>query len=101
MKQLESQIQKSILEYLALKGYFHWRNNSGGFKNDKGHFFRFGAVGSPDVFLLHKGILWGIEVKTDKGTVSDAQKAFGALIVNNGGNYLVARSIDDVIKEGL
>jgi hypothetical protein len=45
----ESAIQPQILQYLSLKGIFHYRNNSGGFKDANNHFYRFGALGSPDM----------------------------------------------------
>jgi hypothetical protein len=44
----ESDTQKSILEWLAWKHIFHYRNNSGAFVDSQKHFYRFGAVGSPD-----------------------------------------------------
>jgi hypothetical protein len=37
-----SYTQRQILDYLALKGIFHYRNNSEAFKRDDGHFYRFG-----------------------------------------------------------
>jgi hypothetical protein len=43
----ESEVQKQILDYLALKGIFHYRNNSGAFVDAQKHFYRFGALGSP------------------------------------------------------
>jgi hypothetical protein len=38
----ESGIQKQILDYLLLKGIFHYRNNSGAFIDSKQHFYRRG-----------------------------------------------------------
>ena len=34
---------------------------------------RFGSVGSPDIFAMHKGVCYGIEVKAEKGRRSDAR----------------------------
>jgi len=75
----EHDAQKSILEWLAYRRIFHWRNNSGAMVSEyKGRtrFMRFGAVGSPDIFAMRKGVCYGIEVKAEKGRQSDAQKEF-------------------------
>jgi hypothetical protein len=99
----EAQIQHAIMEYLTAKRIFFWRNNSGVMRagataHDKGRFVRFGAVGSPDIIALHGGRLYGIEVKSPTGRLSEAQKSFGAKIEANGGTYVVARSVDDVMR---
>jgi hypothetical protein len=72
----EGDIQKQILGYLALKRIFHYRNNSGAFKRDDGHFYRFGATGSPDIICVIEGRFVGIEVKQTKGRQSEHQKNF-------------------------
>ena len=73
---LEKEIQKQILDYLGIKKYFYWRNNTGAmptmYKGRKG-FVRFGDVGSPDIFLVREGRIYGLEVKTPKGKQSDTQ----------------------------
>jgi hypothetical protein len=97
----ESEIQKSIIYYLTYKKYFFWRNNSGALKTERGGFYRFGAVGSPDIFLIKKGLLWGIEVKKKGGKLSEGQIIFKDNMIKNGARYLVAYSLDDVIAVGL
>ena len=92
----EHEIQRQILEWLELKHIFHWRNNVGAMKTLRG-FIRFGTPGSPDIFALWNGVLWGIEVKNEKGRLSILQATFGARLAAAGGNYLVARSLDDVM----
>jgi hypothetical protein len=95
----ESDTQKAILEWLAWKHIFHYRNNSGAFKRDDGHFYRFGAVGNPDIVCIIAGQYVGIEVKAPKGRQSDNQKEFQRLLEGAGGRYILAFSIDDVAKE--
>ena len=56
--------------------------------------------GIPDIIGCFKGRMIGIEVKSQKGTVSEYQKAFIDRINQAGGLAFVARSLDDVI-EGL
>jgi hypothetical protein len=96
----EAEIQNAIMEYLAAKRVFFWRNNTGVARMGQygGRFIRFGAVGSPDIIALHGGRMYGIEVKSPTGKLSEAQKSFGENIEKNGGTYLVARSVDDVIR---
>lgn len=94
----ESELQRQILDYLALKRIFHYRNNSGGFKDAAGHFYRFGALGSPDIICVIDGQYVGIEVKAPKGKQSDHQKEFQRKLEEAGGKYILAYSLDDVMN---
>lgn len=97
----EHEIQKQILDWLKIKGIFHWRNNTGAMASTykgKTRFMRFGAVGSPDIFAVHRGKIYGIEVKGLKGEMSAAQDEFMRRIVIAGGFYIEARSLDDVVN---
>ena len=96
----EKEIQKAILDYLTLKRYFHWRNNSGAYKTEHSY-IRYGAPGSPDIILIKNGFVWGIEVKTERGKLSVDQEAFRLALTEAGGTYLVARSLDDLQRAGL
>jgi hypothetical protein len=93
----ESEVQKQILDYLALKHVFHYRNNSRAFKRDDGHFYRFGATGSPDIICVINGQYVGIEVKAPKGKHSEHQKEFQRQLEEAGGKYMLAYALDDVI----
>jgi hypothetical protein len=95
----EGDTQKQILDYLALKHVFHYRNNSGAFKRDDGHFYRFGAAGSPDIICVIKGQYVGIEVKAPKGKQSEHQKEFQRQLEEAGGKYLLAYSLEDVVAD--
>lgn len=92
----ESEIQKAILDYLTLRRVFHYRNNSGAFVDANKHFYRFGALGSPDIVAVMKGQYVGIEVKRQGGKQSDGQKEFQQQLEAAGGLYILAMSIDDV-----
>lgn len=101
LKETEHQIQSAIMDYLKAKKIFHWRNNSGAMLKtykDKTFMVRFGAVGSPDIFVLKNGKLYGIEVKSATGKMRPEQILFGAMIEENGGIFFVARSVDEVAK---
>src|SRR3954471_17275384 len=95
----ESELQNSILQYLALKRIFHYRNNSGAFKRDDGHFYRFGAQGSPDIVCVIKGQYIGIEVKGQNGRQSEHQQEFQRQLEASGGKYLLAYSLDEIISQ--
>lgn len=88
----EGDTQRQILDYLRAKRYFVKRINVISVRGRKSD-----AVGMPDIFVLHKGKYYGIEVKAEKGKLSDAQVEFGKQITLNGGEYVVARKLEDVM----
>src|ERR1700721_165734 len=94
----ESDVQRQILDYLTLRGIFHYRNNSGAFVDSQKHFYRFGALGSPDIICVINGQYVGIEVKAPKGKQSEHQKEFQKQLEAAGGRYLLVYSLDDVIS---
>lgn len=84
---LETALKHSIKQYLDLKGVFHWYSLAG-----------IGAYkGIPDLFALHKGILYGIEVKAPKGVISIHQAEFGRRMVRAGGVFILAKSLDEIM----
>ena len=62
---------------------------------------KYARRGWPDICLLKSGTFYAIEVKTETGRLSEHQKALGQEIEANGGKYIVARSVDDLIHAGL
>lgn len=55
------------------------------------------AAGWPDLILLHKGSTFGIELKTQHGRVSPAQRMQHARLRGAGMEIAVCRSVDDVL----
>lgn len=94
----ESDIQSAILRYLQLKHIFHYRNNTGAFRTERGGFYRFGEVGSPDIICVVKGRYIGIECKSSTGKLNENQEDFKERLEDAGGLYITARSLDDVVK---
>lgn len=43
--------------------------------------------GWPNICLIHQGAFYGIEVKVEKGRLSDDQQLLGEEIESNGGHY--------------
>ncbi len=101
----ERDILKTIVHYLGIKGYIFKRNNSGmmfGEHKGKSWAVKMGEAGWPDLIGMNRvGRFVGIEVKARKGVVSEAQKAVLERINKSGGLAFVARSLDDVIEQGL
>jgi hypothetical protein len=101
----EGEIVSAICNYLALKHCFFWRNNNTPIYDPTRKLFRampqFTMKGIPDIIVIKAGRFIGIEVKKEKGRLSPEQVEFGRECVRNGGEYVVARSIDDVEHAGL
>ncbi len=95
----ERAVQRAILAYLRLTGALVA-------VTDAGAAYRAGSFGAdtvpagwPDITgLLPGGRFIGIECKAPGGRQSDLQKAIEAEIHKRGGIYVLARSIDDVVK---
>ena len=100
----ESEILRAVLDYLTVRKVFHFRvNNTGVFDPSKKIFRKPHNItpGVSDIICVRQGLIICIEVKSSSGFQSQAQKEFEAGVYNNGGQYHVVRSVDDVIKIGL
>jgi hypothetical protein len=97
----EHEIQKAIVQYLALKNLCYFAVPNGGHRHIvvasklKAEGVRSGV---PDIALIHQGHYYGIEVKTLKGRLSDSQKTMIQLIHDKGGLVGVVRSVKDTIN---
>jgi len=95
----ESEIQKSILEYLGYqKKIYFFRAGSGAIRTEQGGYFKTGKKGCPDIIVCKSGKFIGLEVKTEKGRQSENQKQAEQEIIKAGGEYYIVKSIDDVQK---
>ena len=97
MKLNETHIKSQIKDYLAIKNIFNYPvlQGMGAYK------------GIPDRILHYRGRVIYLEVKTQTGKLSPAQEEFCWQCANDGIDYWVVRSIEDlethlelVIKEG-
>jgi hypothetical protein len=99
MKERENDIQKAILDYLTLRGIFHYKQNTAGiYKQSTGSYIPSPSIGAPDIVCVIKGRYVGIEVKTPDGRQSAHQKAFHESLSAAGGVYILARSMDAAIE---
>lgn len=72
---------------------------SGAIKPEEARFARYGIRYAGDVVaMLRGGQHLEVECKSDKGRVDDDQQTRGDAINGGGGKWIVARSIDDVLK---
>ncbi len=101
----ESNILKTLCDYLAIKNYVFWRQNNipifdarfGGYRAMPKHCRK----GVSDIILLKNGEAWFLEVKGLKKKQSADQIEFQKLVEKGGAFYRVVRSIDDLQKIGI
>lgn len=95
----ESEIQKSIIQYLSYrKDTYYVRVGSGGIKTADGRYFKSGKKGCPDILICYKGRFIGLEVKNEKGKQSEFQETAKKEIEKVGGKYYIVKDIDDVVE---
>lgn len=103
--QSESDIQRAICDYLALRHHFFWRNNNTPVFDQKFGGFRalpkYTPKGLPDIEVIKDSCWVGLEVKSDKGKQTPEQKEFERRCKEAGVEYYVVRSVDEVQKLGL
>ena len=96
----EHAVQLQLMEYLAYKPVFVWRNNSGALPDKRGVLLRFGKVGSSDILGIDKrsGKFIAIEVKRPDGSYkpTPAQLEFLNEIRDAGGLAGIATCTEDV-----
>lgn len=94
-----------VLLRLSKDGYMVWRNNTGKFRamNDPQRIVTVGQVGSADIIGVRPIVITAdmvgktigqavaVEVKTDKGRQSDAQKLWQQAFERHGGKYELTR----------
>lgn len=51
----------------------------------------------PDIFILYKGLLYGMEIKTVTGKPSEEQLAWGRRLEAAGGSFYIVRSVEEVL----
>lgn len=87
----ESDIRKQIKQYLEIKGWFTYWNLQG-----------LGCYpGLSDLVAIKDGRTVHVEVKRPKGRQSDKQKKFQADIEAAGGEYVIAKCIEDLQEVGM
>jgi hypothetical protein len=97
-KQPERSIQLQIIKYLKLKGFVVGKIKTTGAR--RGKFFildPYQFKGVPDLLIFTPALAF-IEVKAGKNKQSPDQITFQKLCESSGTRYLLAYSLDDIIK---
>ena len=106
----ESDVQAAIRDYMVMRGAVVIRLNSGVMPTPDGA-RQFAAntwhapghqretAGAPDLLVMFRGTSFAVEVKRPGGRQSPEQRAFQAAWEAAGGWYILASSLDDVIRE--
>jgi VRR-NUC domain len=55
-------------------------------------------AGVADLILLHDGKFFALEVKTETGRVTDAQRAFIEAVIGAGGHGAIGRGVDQCLE---
>jgi Holliday junction resolvase len=85
----ENIVKRQIKDYLWIRGWFNFPLMQG-----------LGCYpGAPDRIAIKDGRVLFIEIKAPKGKQSLYQKRFQKYVSACGGEYLLAHSVEDVIKE--
>lgn len=101
----ESDIVRAACDYLAAKGYLFWRNNNVPIFDPVRKIFRampkYTMKGLPDIIVIKDGFFIGLEGKRKGKKQSPEQKEFERRCKEEGGEYYVFNSIEDLIEVGL
>ena len=95
-------IQNAILQWLTLKGIYHYRlNNQASTIYSAGKMIRLPVAqrGLPDIVLVIGGRYIACEVKAEHGVQSDEQKAVQEATEKAGGMYWLVKSLDTIIEK--
>lgn len=103
MKSNESALVKSCLQYLAMRGCFAWRVNSGAMRGEykgKARYVKFNSVpGVSDILGIREGGQFiAVECKVGTNKLTQDQRMFLLHVMSRGGLGIVAYSIDDVAQ---
>lgn len=84
----ENIVKRQIKDYLWIKGWFNFPllQSLGSYP------------GAPDRIAIKDGRVLFLEIKAPKGKQSPYQKRFEKYITHCGGEYLLARCVEDVIQ---
>ena len=103
MRQKESRIKEAILNYLNLKGWLCIPQRSVGiWKKKNGSYIPLKQKGVADIICIAPfrdfGLPVAIEVKTERGRLTENQKSFLERWQKIGGIAKLARDLDDIIE---
>ena len=90
-------LTRSVRDVFAMHGWVTFKSAAGMVKAERGRMVVFGTAGSPDLVAFKGQRYVLVEIKAGKDRLSPSQLAFQAEVERVFGNYLVVRSVDDVL----
>jgi len=105
MKREEDNIQRNLISHLevrGVRGLMYWHTPLGGIrsKTEAAILKGLGTLsGLPDLFLLFRGKLFGLELKANRGRVSKTQTETLAQLEDAGCVTAVVHGIDAAIEQ--
>lgn len=99
----EEQIQAALVLHLTVRAahgvvWFHCPNGGRRGAGEAGRFKALGVrAGVPDLVLVREGHFYGLELKAERGRVSDVQAAMLAELEAAGATVAVAYGLDDAL----
>lgn len=93
--QLEKELELAVGKFFLGLGYFCQKTPKLKTYGNHRHKSPLSLNGSTDLYIIHKGQFWGLEIKLPRGTQSDAQKVFMGHLRSAGGQYHIIRSMAD------
>ena len=95
----EHRIMNEIRLWCGQHDILCFRCNVGRVKLPNGYYFDTGLPeGFPDLLILNNGTVYFTEVKTPTGKQRADQINFQKILEERGFTYVIARSVDDIIK---
>lgn len=101
----EAQIQRAVIEHLRWRGVpnsFAFHPANGGWRTAvEGAILKgMGVVaGVPDIIIIHAGKVFGLELKTDAGRLTDIQRETIEIMRRAGAIVSVAHGLDEAIAQ--
>jgi hypothetical protein len=101
----EQRIQKAVLDHLRWRGVintfvFHPANGGARTAVEGAILKSMGVVpGVPDLILIHAGVVFGLELKSRDGRVSETQAECHRRLRNAGARVAVAAGIDAAVEQ--
>lgn len=91
-------MRQIMLAISGLPGGLFYRRNVGVARTQRGEVVRFGIPGQADIGGIYRGRAVEVEVKTDEGRLSEAQKRWKMAVERAGGLFVLARTPADALS---
>jgi hypothetical protein len=101
----EQQIQRAVIDHLrwrGMPGVFAFHPANGGWRSavEAAIFKSLGVVaGVPDIIIIHSGQCFGLELKADRGRLTDVQRDAHGRMRAAGACVAVAYGVDEAIGQ--